>query len=65
MKFISTLLVFLIFEVSQSKHKFFKTGKKNNLHNLFKDYDLAKLSKRWAGVQIVPKRKLVHTGSKK
>lgn len=65
MKFIGLLLVFLIFEISETKHKFFRTGKKNNLYVVFSKYDISKLSKRKAGLSIVKKNKFVHKGSKK
>lgn len=52
MKTIELLLVFMFFNLSLSKHNFFRTGRKNNLYVVFSKFDLNKLSRKRAGLIV-------------
>ena len=65
MKLVGILLVFLVFNLNQAKHNYFRTGKKNNLYRVFSQFDISKLAKRQAGLKNHRNLKFVHRGSKK
>lgn len=65
MKSLAILLVFAMIDLSQSKHNFFRTGRRNNLYVVFSKYDINKLAKRKAGLIVAKKQRFAHKGSKK